>query len=232
VQVSFTPEADQLLTNAQSFKQKLTTVLKELTIAQSCTVEGVTGAAPGLTIRCDGRPPIGVAQADFTAADTVDKVLARLLAGRTDSTFDRILNNVWPVTWRLGVIVLVVYAVSFIGYVIFANNKSVGGEGRGLDLSDGAFMRGFITTLFLVGSLVLVAIVIMSALFSDDDNSTQRRVTLAREVLAPLFGILGTIVGFYFGSITKESVSATQPTTKSTAPTPPTSPGPSPPTNK
>jgi uncharacterized membrane protein YfcA len=64
------------------------------------------------------------------------------------------------------------------------------------------FARGAIT--FIVAAVVvcLALILILGALFleSNQANEVEERFRRGREVLAPFVGILGTIVGFYFGS--------------------------------
>lgn len=69
-------------------------------------------------------------------------------------------------------------------------------------LRDGAYARGVITFLIAIASIGLCYIMILHALFTpaDRDGENFRR---AREVLALLVGILGTIVGFYFGTSDK-----------------------------
>ena len=64
------------------------------------------------------------------------------------------------------------------------------------------FARGAIT--FIVAAVVvcLALILILGGLFLEgtQTNEVEERFRRGREVLAPFVGILGTIVGFYFGS--------------------------------
>lgn len=69
------------------------------------------------------------------------------------------------------------------------------------------FARGAIT--FIVAAVVvcLALILILGALFLEgaQGNEVEERFRRGREVLAPFVGILGTIVGFYFGSVERGS---------------------------
>jgi hypothetical protein len=112
-------------------------------------------------------------------------------------------DRFWTVTWRLFVLVLILLSVVFVGLMVYRSERI-----DGLKLDNGEYMRGLFTFLFLVGGLVLVLILILAALFADNDDSTRKRVSQAREILTPVFGILGTIVGFYFGSHGREAPKA------------------------
>ncbi|HEV2292835.1 MAG TPA: hypothetical protein VGR35_03215 [Tepidisphaeraceae bacterium] len=120
-------------------------------------------------------------------------------------------DSYWTTIWRLFSLALILIALAFLGYLFFRRGAPA------LDLRDGEFMRGLITILLLVVSLVLVVVLILTSLFANNDDSTFKRVNQGREVLTPLFGILGTIVGFYFGSVTRdkaaEPAASDEPTT-------------------
>jgi hypothetical protein len=66
-------------------------------------------------------------------------------------------------------------------------------------LTDGSFARGLITFIITVATIGL-AFVLVCESFTASDGQFDERFRRAREVLALLMGILGTIVGFYFGS--------------------------------
>ena len=107
-------------------------------------------------------------------------------------------DTFWTMLWRLFSLVLIVFALGFLGYMFFGSGAPK------LELKDGEFMRGLITILLLVVTLLLVVLIILGALFSQDQDANIKRVTQSREVLTPLFGILGTIIGFYFGAATQQ----------------------------
>jgi hypothetical protein len=61
------------------------------------------------------------------------------------------------------------------------------------------FARGLITTLFAVITVTMALILILSAMFSSATDF-EKRFVMGKEILTIFIGILGTIVGFYFGS--------------------------------
>jgi magnesium-transporting ATPase (P-type) len=70
-------------------------------------------------------------------------------------------------------------------------------------LKDKEYARGVITFIFSFGTISLAFVLILMAIFSNASADQFRR---AREVFAALTGILGTIVGFYFGAATQDRV--------------------------
>ena len=60
--------------------------------------------------------------------------------------------------------------------------------------------RGLITFLFSLITIAVILIVIIALLWMDKDQDLDNRFTKAKDIIAILVGILGTIVGFYFGS--------------------------------
>ncbi len=83
------------------------------------------------------------------------------------------------------------------------------------------FARGAIT--FIVAAVVvcLALILMLGALFLEGTqaNEVEERFRRGREVLAPFVGILGTIVGFYFGSVDRSGGAAALGVDALTAPT-------------
>jgi len=69
--------------------------------------------------------------------------------------------------------------------------------------------RGVITVIFSVGTISIALILVMAVLFSkwsgSDSQHLTERFESAKQVLTMLLGILGTIVGFYFGSTTDDA---------------------------
>ena len=75
-------------------------------------------------------------------------------------------------------------------------------------LGDPAFARGLITFIITVSTIGLAFLMVIKAFSSDDTNNAEEadnKYRRAREIFAGLMGILGTIVGFYFGSAEKAS---------------------------
>lgn len=62
------------------------------------------------------------------------------------------------------------------------------------------FARGIITMVFVLFTIGFAAIVLIYGLFRSDAFQEDRRFSRGREVLGVFMGIVGTIVGFYFGT--------------------------------
>lgn len=95
----------------------------------------------------------------------------------------------------LGVIVLVIFGVHFLG-----------GTSNVQLLAEPANTRATITILVCATSAIFGLTILLSALFSDitgDKELLESRFRHAREIFVSFVGILGTIVGFYFGSADK-----------------------------
>lgn len=69
-------------------------------------------------------------------------------------------------------------------------------------LSDSAFARGLITFIISVGTIGLAFFLAYQA-FAVRDGTADETFRRAREVFTGLMGVLGTIVGFYFGAAEK-----------------------------
>lgn len=91
-----------------------------------------------------------------------------------------------------GIILMIVFCLGIL-YAIY----------RGLPvidkLSEPSFARGLITFIICIATIGLAFILVYYAFAQDTSDDRFRR---AREVFAGLLGVLGTIVGFYFGSAT------------------------------
>ncbi len=88
-----------------------------------------------------------------------------------------------------------------IGYGLFTS------EGRFLlQLQETAVSRGLITFLVAIVTVSIALVIAVWVIASNaDPDVTKARFSYAKDVLATLVGILGTILGFYFGSADKTS---------------------------
>jgi hypothetical protein len=78
------------------------------------------------------------------------------------------------------------------------------GGGRFLILlKDSEISRGLITFLVALTTVLLAIILALYAITAEDKESVKERFSLGKEVLTTLVGILGTVLGFYFGSADK-----------------------------
>ena len=79
-------------------------------------------------------------------------------------------------------------------------------------LRDASAARGLITFVVATSTIAGAIILVLAAIISDGtENDIKMRLSEARQVLAPLIGILGTVVGFYFGQapVTGQPAAAT-----------------------
>jgi hypothetical protein len=94
-----------------------------------------------------------------------------------------------PSTWTL--LLLLVFAFVLLIAIIFGA-KALG------HFADAAYARGIITVVIILSTIAIAFVLVYQAFFaelSDDD-----RFRRGREVFTGLMGVLGTIVGFYFGT--------------------------------
>ncbi len=87
--------------------------------------------------------------------------------------------------------------------VFFVIGMTIFGWDRGGVLSSMAkieYARGLITYLFAVVTIGTAVVLVISALGSIADPQTDQKFQRAKEILALLLGVFGTIVGYYFGS--------------------------------
>lgn len=94
----------------------------------------------------------------------------------------------------LTVVLLLVFGGGLLAAVVF--DAPVIGR-----LSDPAFTRGLITWMISVSTIGIAFTLIYQAFFSTE--SSDDRFRRGREIFTGLMGVLGTIVGFYFGSVDK-----------------------------
>lgn len=105
----------------------------------------------------------------------------------------RLVNN--PTTWSA---VLVVVLLVLVGWILWSGTRPIVDQ-----LPDPEFARGIITLVFVLFTIGFAAIVLIHGLFFSDLDKEDRRFTRGREVLGLFIGVVGTIIGFYFGSTEK-----------------------------
>ena len=102
---------------------------------------------------------------------------------------------VYGVLTLMGVGILVILGWSFFADASFLQR-----------LGNMEYARGLITFVFTLGTIV-IAIMLTLAVLLRQDPEIEKRFRQGREVLTILIGVVGTIVGFYFGAATVEELS-------------------------
>jgi hypothetical protein len=95
-------------------------------------------------------------------------------------------------------------------------------------LSNADQARGLITFLFAFITIAVIFVVVIAVLWMEKDEDIDSRFSKAKDVITILVGILGTIIGFYFGNTrsgTTPTVVEPPPSIQSSAPTITTAPG-------
>ena len=114
------------------------------------------------------------------------------------------ISNLFPYLPQIAMGVVGIITIIAIAAIIYGGKLSTIGDGSS------NVARGLIT--FLV-AIVTVSIAIMLTLSAVLSNSAdyKERFALGKEILTIFIGVLGTIVGFYFGSASKEPSLPTPP---------------------
>ena len=103
-------------------------------------------------------------------------------------------NRNATITSWLTVTLLAIFGVGLLAAIVF--------EAPVIErLSDPAFTRGLITWIISMATIGIAFVLIYQAFFAIE--SSDDRFRRAREIFTGLMGVLGTIVGFYFGSADK-----------------------------
>jgi len=97
-----------------------------------------------------------------------------------------------PVTFFIGIIIV----IGLLGALVFKADIFSG-------LSDPSFARGVITFLISVATIGLAFVLVFQSVLGGSGPDSENAFRRSREVFAGLMGVLGTIVGFYFGSAEK-----------------------------
>ena len=111
-------------------------------------------------------------------------------------------NFITMVTSLPGISSIAVILSMWFVYIYAGNSK----EALGIASVD--YARGMITLLFAVGTVVIALLLTLSAIFptaASDEINAKERFERGKEVLSLLIGIFGTIIGFYFGSISERA---------------------------
>jgi hypothetical protein len=149
------------------------------------------------------------AKADDAKAEA-DQSKAKVKAAEPKSEWERILGNVEDIVTILFKLALAVIAIYFI-YIIASKINE--GEDFLTNLRDPAVVRGFITFIIAFATIAIALILVMAAFYVDEPagekTNLKDRFDMGKGVLTALIGILGTIVGFYFGSIQATPPAAT-----------------------
>lgn len=102
--------------------------------------------------------------------------------------------------WLTVVQYLLIAAVTIVFVWVLA--RGINNTSRGLE--DMATARGLITFVIAVSTVAIAMMLTLTAIVTRDFD---KRIAVGKEILTILVGVLGTIVGFYYGAATKESAS-------------------------
>ena len=114
------------------------------------------------------------------------------MADEKNGSGDRLRQGLWAVNWSL--VILLIFA----GVILTAIIQDSQVLRR---LEDPAYARGVITFLISLAAIGLTFMFVYQAF--TDKTTSEDGFRRGREVLSGLMGIMGTIVGFYFGSTEK-----------------------------
>lgn len=146
------------------------------------------------------------ATADAAAKEAADKAAAE--AQKRDQTSSAEKNKIF--TWLTVGQYVVLGAMGLI--IVFYLFSGLLGENTGpflFALSKPEVARGVITFLVAAGTVSLAVLLVMAAIMSSGSQQMGERFAFGKEVLTLLIGILGTIVGFYYGSAKEEAAALT-----------------------
>jgi hypothetical protein len=100
--------------------------------------------------------------------------------------------------WREGSTWTLLILMGFAGGLLWSIIRGFPAVGR---FADPAYARGVITFVISLATICIAFVIVFQAFFGDQPGADDR-FRRAREVFSGLMGVLGTIVGFYFGSTT------------------------------
>ena len=96
-----------------------------------------------------------------------------------------------------GVVLLIgIGSILIMAYPLFSN------EGKFLEkMADPEVARGVITFIFVLGTITVAILLTLAILLRQSPiKEIEQRYRLGRETLSILIGVVGTIIGFYFGT--------------------------------
>jgi hypothetical protein len=94
----------------------------------------------------------------------------------------------------------IVYGLIALAILIAIGFGLTGSKGFLASLADPQVARGMITFLIAITTVGIAVILTISTIFGADGEAADKRFDRGKQVLSTLIGVLGTIVGFYFGS--------------------------------
>src|SRR5262249_52339895 len=104
------------------------------------------------------------------------------------------------IMWANVTSIIVGLLVAAFLFLMITAIRSSGGEGDFLNrLREHEYARGLITFIISVSAIILAFVLVISSLFGST-NLSEDQYRRGREVFTGLMGVLGTIVGFYFGA--------------------------------
>jgi hypothetical protein len=93
-------------------------------------------------------------------------------------------------------------------FVYFLIAGVLGSDGKNIErLADHEIARGVITYLVAVATVAIATVLVMAAILGGGKDF-ERKFAMGKEVLTLLIGVLGTIIGFYYGSSTQKAEAA------------------------
>ena len=110
----------------------------------------------------------------------------------------------------IGKLVLVFFGIVFVGLLY---------KGIGIPLDNADQVRGMVTFFFVLVTTSIILLVALGIFWLQDDNAVKIRFESAKDLLTLVIGVLGTIMGFYFGSATSGTANLALLSTSLTPPT-------------
>jgi hypothetical protein len=135
-----------------------------------------------------------------SASPTVGSSAAKVVSGQR--TLREILSQNGSLIASSGVALMFCFIIGSLFWPFLFGEK--GGTTLLRELSNFEVARGLITFLVAV-TTVGIALILTVYVVVTTDTDAEKHFALAKEVLTGLIGVLGTIVGFYFGSGTTQS---------------------------